>query len=70
MEASGDLANLSSDCDFNLYTRFNVDGCDLLDDLRGRVQVDDALVNPHLWKKEGNDYLPFPGIMAKQLVIL
>ena len=33
---------------FNLYSRFNVDGGDLLDDLRRRMQIDDTLVNSHL----------------------
>merc|ERR1740123_451971 len=32
----------------NLYARLDVDGGDLLDDLGGGVQVDDALVDPHL----------------------
>ena len=32
----------------HLYARLDVDGGDLLDDLGGRVQVDDTLVNPHL----------------------
>ena len=32
----------------HLYTRLDVDGGDLFDDLRGRVQVDDALVDSHL----------------------
>merc|ERR1719430_1738921 len=36
------------DCHLNLHARLDVDGGDLLDDLRGRVQVNDTLVNPHL----------------------
>ena len=32
----------------HLYAGLNVDGGDLLDDLGGRVQVDDTLVDPHL----------------------
>merc|ERR1719350_1768341 len=35
-------------CHLNLHTRLDVDGGDLLDDLGGRVQVDDTLVDPHL----------------------
>lgn len=35
---------------FDFYTRFNVDGCDLLNDLRGRMQIDDTFVNSHLKK--------------------
>lgn len=35
-------------CDLNLYTRFNRDACNLLDDFRGRVQIDNSLVDPHL----------------------
>ena len=42
-------ASLSSlDRDFNLYTRLDGDGSDLLDNLRRRVQVDQALVDAHL----------------------
>merc|ERR1719234_2292962 len=37
-----------SDGHLNLYTRLDVDGGDLLDDLRGGMQVDDALVDSHL----------------------
>ena len=36
------------DGDLNLYTGLDVDGSDLLHDLRGRVQVDNSLVDPHL----------------------
>lgn len=36
------------DGDLHLYSRLDVDGRDLLHDLRGRVQVDDPLVDPHL----------------------
>merc|ERR1719370_2433938 len=36
------------DCHLNLHAGLNVDGSDLLDDLGGRVQVDDTLVDPHL----------------------
>merc|ERR1719234_1791590 len=32
----------------NLYARLDVDGGDLLNNLRGRVQIDDTLVDPHL----------------------
>merc|ERR1740129_2282818 len=32
----------------NLYARLDVDGGDLLDDLRGGMQVNDALVDSHL----------------------
>jgi hypothetical protein len=32
----------------HLHTGLDVDGGDLLDDLGGRVQVDDPLVDPHL----------------------
>lgn len=34
------------DGDLNLNPRLNADGGDLLDDVRGRVQVDQALVDP------------------------
>lgn len=37
-----------SDGDLNLNTRFNANGGDLLDDLRWAVQVNQALVDPHL----------------------
>ena len=33
---------------FHLHTGLDVDGGDLLHDLGGRVQVDHALVDPHL----------------------
>ena len=33
---------------FHLHARLDVDGGDLLHDLGGRVQVDHALVDPHL----------------------
>merc|ERR1711863_77969 len=36
------------DGDLDLHTWFDGDGGDLLDDLGGRVQVDDPLVDPHL----------------------
>merc|ERR1712038_462148 len=36
------------DGDLDLHTWFDGDGGDLLDDLGGRVQVDDPLVVPHL----------------------
>merc|ERR1739844_275139 len=36
------------DGNLNLHARLDVDGGDLLDDLRGRVEVDDTLVDPHL----------------------
>lgn len=36
------------DGDFNLYTWFDADGGDLLDDFRWAVQIDQALVDPHL----------------------
>ena len=34
------------DGDLHLNPRLNADGGDLLDDVRGRVQVDQALVDP------------------------
>lgn len=34
--------------DFNFYTGFDVDGCDLFDNLTWRMQIDDALVDAHL----------------------
>lgn len=34
--------------DLNLYTRFDVDRCDLLDDFTWRMQIDDAFVYTHL----------------------
>lgn len=37
-----------SNGDLDLYTRLNADGGDLLDNLRGTVQVDKTLVDPHL----------------------
>ena len=37
-----------SDGNLNLYTWFNADGGDLLDNLRWAVQIDQALVDPHL----------------------
>lgn len=40
------------DGDFHLYSRLDVDGCDLTHDLRRRVQVDDSLVDSHLGKEE------------------
>lgn len=33
---------------FNFYTRFNTDGSNLLHNLRGTVQINQALVDPHL----------------------
>merc|ERR1719506_1919834 len=36
------------DGDLDLDTRLDVDGRDLLDDVGGRVQVDQTLVDPHL----------------------
>merc|ERR1719266_1777984 len=33
---------------FNLYAGFDIDRGDLLHDLRGTVEVDDSLVDPHL----------------------
>ncbi|KAG1080411.1 hypothetical protein G6F42_023365 [Rhizopus arrhizus] len=39
--------------DLNLNSGFNGDGGDLLNDLRGRVQVDQTLVNSHLETIEG-----------------
>lgn len=38
--------------DLNLYTWFDVDRGDLTDDFRGRVQVNDSLVDSHLEDKE------------------
>jgi len=43
--------------DLNLYAGLDVDRGDLLDDLGGRVQVDDALVDSHLEKEECHTYL-------------
>merc|ERR1719400_1013284 len=37
-----------SNSNLNLYSWFNGDGGDLLDDLRRRMQIDDTLVNAHL----------------------
>ena len=34
--------------DLNLYSRFNGNGGDLLDDLRWRVKIDDTLMDAHL----------------------
>ena len=42
------FAKLVGNGDLNFYTGFNVDGGDLLDDLRWGVQVNDALVDSHL----------------------
>lgn len=36
------------DGNLNLYTRLDADGGDLLNDLRWAVQIDQALVDPHL----------------------
>lgn len=36
------------DGDFDFYARLNADGGDLLDNLRRAVQVNQALVDPHL----------------------
>lgn len=36
------------DGNLNLYTRFNADGGDLLHNFRWAVQIDKALVDPHL----------------------
>ena len=36
------------DRDLNLYTGLDVDRGDLFDDLRGRVEVNNPLVDPHL----------------------
>merc|ERR1719401_2319207 len=36
------------DCDLYLHARLNGDGGDLLDNIRRRVQVDQALVDAHL----------------------
>ena len=38
---------LSSNRDFNLHTRLNVDN-NLLNNLRRRIKIDQPLVNPHL----------------------
>ena len=46
--AGGGGAGQIGDCDLDLNPRLNRDGRDLLHDLRGRVQVDDALVDAHL----------------------
>lgn len=37
-----------SDSDFDLYTRFDADGGDLLDNFRWAVQINQALMDPHL----------------------
>lgn len=37
-----------SDGDLNLYTWFDADGGDLLDNFRWTVQINQALVDPHL----------------------
>merc|ERR1719391_1278454 len=42
-----DLCSISNG-HLNLHARLDVDGGNLLDDLGGGVQVDDALVDPHL----------------------
>jgi len=42
-----------SNGNLNLNSGFNGDGGDLLNDLRGRVQVDQTLVNSHLETIEG-----------------
>lgn len=44
------------DGDFDLHSGFDADGGDLLDDLRGRHQVDEALVDLHL--------KPVPGLRS------
>merc|ERR1712029_111947 len=44
---SMDLCSVSNG-HLNLHARLDVDGGNLLDDLRGGVQVDDALVDSHL----------------------
>lgn len=36
------------DGDFDLHARLDADGGDLLDDLRRAVEIDEALVDPHL----------------------
>lgn len=36
------------DGDLNLYTGLDADGGDLLDDFRWAVQINEALVDPHL----------------------
>ena len=47
--SSSDISALRiGDSDFDFYAGFDGDGGDLLDDLGGRVQVDDPLVDPHL----------------------
>ena len=48
----------------HLYARLDVDGGDLLDDLGGRVQVDDTLVNPHL------ELVPGLGTLTYQLTMV
>jgi hypothetical protein len=42
------LGRLVGDGDLDLHPWLNRDGSDLLDDVRGRVEVDDALVDAHL----------------------
>ncbi|KAF3836117.1 hypothetical protein F7725_028675 [Dissostichus mawsoni] len=59
-----------SDGYFNLYTRFDADGGDLLDDFRWTVQINQALVDPHLEAIPGFGSLTtgsFPGGDAQGL---
>lgn len=37
---------------FNFDSRFDIDGGDLLDNLRWRMQIDDTFVESHLKKRE------------------
>merc|ERR1712141_769551 len=53
------------DGDLNLHTWFDGDGGDLLDDLGGRVQVDDALVDPHLEAIPGLGTLTARGLTGR-----
>ena len=48
----------------HLHARLDVDGGDLLDDLGGRVEVDDTLVDPHL------ELVPGLGTLTCQLSIV
>jgi len=59
-----------SDGDLDLHTGFDGDGGDLLDDLGGGVQVDDALVDAHLEPVPGLGALTAGGLPGGDLQAL
>lgn len=52
--------------DLNHYSGLNIDGCELLHMLGHRVDVDDALVDPHLKR---NKWRPFVNTTVAAYII-